>query len=184
MSYGRVFALDLATTTGWAVGEPGSAPRCGSHRLAKEGATNGALFLALAKWLGDFCTIEQPRALMIEAPMNARTQVSIGSTEATAHRLIGLVGIAEMVAEARGIWTVRTANVQDVRKHFVGQARFKAKLDGKRAVAERCRLMGWSVPDLDAADAAALWDFGCSIFAPRQHAQGASAMGALGRGAA
>lgn len=181
---GSILALDLATKTGWAVGSPGAAPRCGSIRLAPADASNGAVYVGLARWLGDFLAVERPRSIMIEAPLNARTQVAVGTTEATALRLFGLVAIAEMVAHARGVWDVRTASVQDVRQHFVGARRFKAKDEGKRVVAEQCRVLGWQVPDLDAADAAALWDFGCAIIAPREHARGVSALSGFAKGKA
>ena len=66
------------------------------------------------------------------------------------------------------------------RKHFLGKAltsrdfpglkQAKAKLAIKQKVKARGEAMGWVIPDLDAADAAATWDWACATYARQYQA--------------
>jgi len=160
---GAILALDIATRTGWAYGKPGELPLSGSERLAPAGSSNGAVGRGLLRWLTDFTKVNAVAALYIEAPMNP--QIMGGKTTfGTARMLIGLCFLAETVAEARGIYFIREANVQDVRKHFLGKARPK---DKKREVMARCKALGWDHTDDNEADALALWAYACAVEAPR-----------------
>jgi hypothetical protein len=52
-----------------------------------------------------------------------------------------------------------------VRQHFIGARNLKSAI-AKREVFERCRRLGWQVPDHNAADAVATWHFACSLIDP------------------
>ena len=71
----------------------------------------------------------------------------------TAELLIGQASMAAVVAASYGLRPVRVAS-STARHHFVGHGRPK---NPKRAVLERCRVLGWDVPGHDAADACAVW---------------------------
>jgi Holliday junction resolvasome RuvABC endonuclease subunit len=97
----------------------------------------------------------------------------IGGKNASAY-LIGLVACVRGCAFNRAI-KVEMVFPATVRKHFIGKAMTsrdfpglkpaKAKLAIKQVVMDRCKLLGWDVPDLDASDAAATWDWACAKFA-------------------
>lgn len=160
---GGILALDIASRTGWAFGRPGELPRAGSVRLAPPGSDIGLVGMGLIRWMRDFTQLEKVDALYIEAPVNPAFMRGKTSWE-TALMLISLFGIACATAEGLGIFRRRRANVQDVRRHFVGESRPK---DKKQAVIARCRQLGWKASDDNAADALALWSFACAIEAPR-----------------
>jgi hypothetical protein len=48
---GKVLALDIASTTGWAFGKPGTKPFCGSILLAKPGTSRAGVHRAFRTWL-------------------------------------------------------------------------------------------------------------------------------------
>lgn len=158
-----ILALDIATTTGWAFGRPGDIPRSGSVRLAPPGSSNGAIGRGMLRFLTDFISVEKPDQIYYEVPLDPR-HMGAKTTFKTARILLGLPFLVETIAEARGIFRLREAGVQDVRKYFVGTPRPK---DKKAAVQTQCRVLGWKPVDDNAADALALWAFACAIEAPR-----------------
>lgn len=160
-----VLALDLATTTGFAVdgpsrnsrGEP--VPISGSFRAgpAIQGELEyGATYVAFRDWLVDLCAVHQPRHAIFEAPLpfaGGSTMKAGVSSPATVRKLLGFAAIAEETLTRLEIDTLE-ANVQSVRKHFCGHAHAK-----KPEVVRTCRMLGWHPGDDNAADALALWDF-------------------------
>ncbi|GIT90131.1 hypothetical protein JANAI62_03860 [Jannaschia pagri] len=155
----RVVALDIATQTGIAVGDVGGDPRAWSVDLGKGDEARGAKLLGVVdRLLRD----ERPDLVVVEAP--------IGGPNAS-HLLIGLAFVAKSVCKARGVHA-DSVHISSVRKHFLGSVpttrgqSAKNKADAKKAIKQmvvhRCRLLGWDVPDHDAADAAACWDFACA----------------------
>jgi hypothetical protein len=155
-----VMALDLATTTGWAVGPAGGKPVYGSQRLGSPGATSGEVFAAFLGWLVDAIQVHGPRVIVYEAPlppshMRGKTNVN------TARRLMGLPAIAEAVAYRMRVPVILEATVSDVRQHFIGK-RTLPGAEGKLAVKLRCQMLGYSPPDDNASDALALWDYTCA----------------------
>jgi hypothetical protein len=64
-----IMALDLASTSGWAVGEPGGIPAHGSHRFASAGASHEAIFAAALKWTSDKITNYAASLIVWEAPL-------------------------------------------------------------------------------------------------------------------
>lgn len=158
----EILALDIATRTGFAFGRPGELPRSGSIRLAPPGSSNGAIGRGMMRWLADFLKVSQPDVIYYEVPLDPR-HMGRKTTFKTARILLGLPFLVETISEARGVYKLREAGVQDVRKHFCGNARPK---DKKQAVLARCRQLGWQPEDDNAADALALWDFACAKEAP------------------
>jgi len=164
MFEGRVLALDLATTTGWAFGAPGSNPLCGHIRFAKPGSPRALVYRALRTWLEERWNVrdEQPDAIVYEAPMQA--MLMHGKTNIATLRLLG--GLTEHLEEwALDRVPLYEATVSSVRIHFLGR-NYESKL-AKRLTFERCKMLGWDVATTDESDAAALWDFQCGWLNPR-----------------
>lgn len=154
-----ILALDLARITGWAYGRVGEVPRTGSQELAPAGAGNGTVGRGLLRWMTGFLSLSPTDILYIEAPLDPR-HMGKKTNFLTTRQLLGLPFLCETIAEAKDIFRVREASVQDVREVFIGVRRPE---DGKEAVARRCRQLGWSIPDDNAADAAALFAFASHV---------------------
>jgi hypothetical protein len=148
-----VLALDLASVSGWACGEPGQVPEHGSHRFASKGASHEAIFANAMEWMHNKISTYEPRLIVWEAPlppMFRRGETVINTTAI----LFGLPAVIGAVAYMRGIYDCRTARTVDVRHHFIGQNP-KGEV-GKKLVVRQCRTMGWEVEDNE-ADALATW---------------------------
>lgn len=158
-----VLAFDLATRTGWALGEPGQkVPRFDSIRFASPGASHQALFAGALTWFSTFLKTERPDRIVYELPMRYRKGKSRAGNDEIAY---GLPAILQAVAHLRGIYDIRYADVPKVRTHFIG---YNAKREvAKRATVRRCRQMGWDVPDDNAGDACAIWLYQCSFLDDR-----------------
>lgn len=114
-----------------------------------------------------FCTLSAlieentPELIAYETPM--ATGGRPGQSNEHAHRQqLGRAYLLETVAARYGL-PCESAAVTTIRKHFVGQGFPK---DAKRAVNLRCHQLGWRPPDHNCADAAAVWDYFKSIYAP------------------
>jgi len=168
----KILALDIATQTGICVGSSGADPRAWSinlgeapgRRLSKadKDRLDSQRFSNALRMAHGLIETHSPDLVIIEA--------FIGGQNASAY-LIGLVACVRGCAFNRGVKT-ELVYPATVRKHFLGKAKTKrdfpglkpaaAKIAIKQEVAARCRLLGWKVPDLDAADAAATWDWACA----------------------
>lgn len=153
----RVLALDVASCTGWAADRPsgGDRPVCGAFKVRAEGEDLGGAFCDFEEQLEGLIALHVPTVLAFEAPLVFGGPG--GSTRQTNHQtvrvLFGLAAIAELVGTRRGL-DVYELHIQSVRKHFVGRGRAQ-----KADVLQRCRLLGWDPPGMDAADACACWDY-------------------------
>jgi hypothetical protein len=157
-----ILALDIATRTGWAYGQPGSLPRSGSVAFAPPGSNNGVVARGLILWLIDFLAVSPVSKLYYEVPLDPRFMGKKTNFN-TARVLIGLPLVAEGICEMRGVYRRREVSVQDVRQHFLGVRR---PPDPKAAVMARCRQLRWNPVDHNAGDALALWDFACAVEEP------------------
>ena len=156
----KIVALDVATRTGVCVGSSGADPRAWSVDLGKP--PEERRFSNVLTLTQGLIVEHRPDLIVVEA--------FIGGREASAY-LIGLVACVRGCAANRGI-PMEMVYPATVRKHFLGKAltskdfpglsKAKAKLAIKERVARQCRAIGWVVPDLDAADAAATWDWACA----------------------
>lgn len=157
-------ALDIATSTGVAVGSSGGTPVAWSVDLRRghAKASEDVRFSEILRLSQGLIVEHEPDLIAIEA--------FIGGPRASAY-LIGLVACVRGCAANRGI-RVEMVFPATVRKHFLGKAltskdfpgmkQAKAKLAIKERVAAQCRAIGWHVSDLDAADALATWDWACA----------------------
>ncbi len=179
----KILALDIATQTGIAVGSSsgdpkawsvnlGEAPERGRLSPADKQALDNRRFSNVLKLTHGLIVTHNPDLIVIEAP--------IGGQNASAY-LIGLVACVRGCAFNRGVKIPGVVYPSTVRKHFIGKAMTardfpkmkpaKAKLAIKEVVADRCRLLGWQVDDLDCSDALALWDWACATYAPKYQAK-------------
>lgn len=157
----KILALDIATTTGICVGSSGADPKAWSVDLGK-GRSEDERFSNALRLAHGLIETHHPDLIVVEA--------AIGGKNASAF-LIGLVACVRGCAFNRGVKVISTYPAT-VRKHFMGKAKTsrdfpgmthaKAKLAIKEEIAARCRLIGWDIEDLDAADAAATWDWACA----------------------
>lgn len=143
----RILGLDLATSVGFAVGDPENGePRFGTHRLPSTGDDIGRFLHAFDYVLSDIITLENPTNVVFEAPILAtRTTIS------TARKLMCLAGHTELVCLRRSI-SCRECHLQTVKKFFTGSGRAD-----KAAMIEAAKRHGWLVEDDNAADALAVW---------------------------
>lgn len=156
-----VLALDLASRFGWAEGANGHKPICGSKRCAIEGAGTPEIFGNYTKWLSQKLINRTPDVLVYEAPL--ATNILRGKTNVRTSRILfGLAAITEGIAYRMGVRSIREATVNEVRRHFIGNGNLPGD-QAKRAVGVRCRQLGYEIDDHNAGDAAALWDYTCSM---------------------
>lgn len=156
----RVLALDLATVTGWASVEMGGEPTSGAHRFASPGADQALLFGNALVFFKDAITVHRPDRVVFEAPLGI---AMVGrSNRQTLEITMGLPAILMAVCNRMQV-QVRQASLSEVRSHFIGTTRLKSA-EAKKAVQDRCRLLGWSFVDDNAADALALLDYQVALF--------------------
>ena len=161
MFEGRVLALDLARTTGWAFGPPGSIPTFGHIRFTKPGGTRAEIYREFRRWLNAKWA-KAPDVIVYELPavpsiMSGRTNIETIRT---------LIGLAEHLEEwAHNRIELKEATVSSVRVHFIG-ANLKSAF-AKQKTYDQCRMLGWDVENFDQADACALWDFQCCWLNPK-----------------
>lgn len=156
-----IVALDIATQTGVAYGRHDAAPTCYSVDLGK-GRSEDARLSQVLSLTHQLIVDHKPDLVIVEA--------AIGGKNASAF-LTGLVYCVRGCCFNRGVPVEQVAPAT-VRKHFIGKAytsrdfpglsRDKAKIAIKELVLARCKQFRWDVPDLDAADAAACWEYGCA----------------------
>jgi hypothetical protein len=173
MFTGRVLALDLATTTGWAYGTPGSIPQCGHLRFSKPGTSRAATYRVFRRWLDETwgAREEIPELIVYESP--AVGMHMGGKTNVDTLKLLS--GLAEHLEEwAYQKTELREASVSQVRSHFIGQ-NLKSKI-AKPMVFEQCLALGWEVETTDESDACALWHYQCHWLSPKISAFPAHAM--------
>jgi Holliday junction resolvasome RuvABC endonuclease subunit len=153
----KILALDLATTTGWALGTPESPPMLGSFRCPKvfDDDTLGQRWAKFALWLDDMITVHKPDLVGFEAPLvfGGAKGSSRPTNIDTIRFLIGLATIAELVAVQLST-EVEDAHIQQVRAHFCGSGRAK-----KPDVQAMCFRRGLKPADDNQADAIAILSF-------------------------
>jgi Holliday junction resolvasome RuvABC endonuclease subunit len=159
----RVLSLDIATSTGFAIGAHDDArPVTGTVRCAAIGDNYGRAGNELFAWLDDIIRVHRPDVVAYEAPLiiGGRTGTTRPTNAGTVRLLFGLVMAVEMATDRHGLRTYE-CHIQTVRRHFTGNGRCQ-----KSEVMARCRTLGWDVGSNDAADAAAIWDYARSVLRP------------------
>ena len=147
-----ILSLDVATSTGWAHGEPGEAPSHGVFVLPSTGDDLGRALHHFASWLAGKVKELRPREIVFEAPILPAT-----TNFKTCRKLYTLAGIVELVAIAEGIPCSEMAS-SEWRRHFLGSHYPKGagRDELKRAVIAACRAIGWNPRSDDDADALAM----------------------------
>lgn len=151
-----ILALDLATKTGVAVGEPGGRPLSFTEVLGDTGEHHGARFAQALRMMKRLIKQYEPAYIALEAPIG----VHGGGSNRRPEMLMGLRGCVMGVAHMAHIPFEQFA-VSTIRKEFLGTGKLK-RVEAKRATIARCEALGWSVKNDDEADACALWNLACS----------------------
>ena len=159
-----VLAFDIAKQTGWCLGRVGvKVPEFGSFRFASRTASHEAIFADAILTFSRWTKFLRPDRIVYEEPLQFRGRASRKGNDEI---LYGLPAIMQGVAHLRGIYDVRCAAPREVRNFVLGS---NPKRDvAKKATIHRCKLLGWDVPDDNAADACALWLYSCSFLDPKQ----------------
>jgi hypothetical protein len=154
----KVLALDIATRTGWAVGEPGATPVSGSIRFANPGAEHEVIFAEALKWVSATIKDHRPDVVVWEAPLVPGFKK--GKTNANTTRLLyGLPAVIGAVARLLCVPDIREVEARTVRKFFIGRNPPRAL--AKKLTKQRCRDVGWQPSDDNEADALAIWAHEC-----------------------
>lgn len=162
-----ILALDLASVSGWAVGEPGSrTPAHGTIRFAAAGASHEAIFAKAYDWTTKMMDTFKPNLVVWEAPLPTSFRRVRGKTNAdTTSILFGLPAVVGAAVYASGIYDIRKAETNEVRRHFIFSNPKRVK--AKPLVMQQCRAMGWEIADDNEADALATWSYMCAILDPK-----------------
>ena len=166
-------ALDLSINTGYAIGRPGAHPRSGSVRLKRRDEPEQIAWRNLGCWLRDQFAFEPPNFVVYEAALDPAAMRELGNSGRTITLQWGHVAAVEAICGPLGIRT-QAVNVQTVRKHFTGRARWGERDEAKRAVIARCHtlsLMPRDCRDNNRADAIAVHDWACATFGRRTFRQ-------------
>lgn len=177
---GVVIGLDLAGLSGVAEGCPGEKPNLTIKRFRKPQDAHHETFGRAIGWIADRLTAPRHIAgrfygpgeaieagllrVAIEAPIMTFTS---GDTNADALLVTkGLWACVSGFAHRRGAMVMH-ASVSTIRKGFIGNGRVPGAT-AKREAKRICHALGWEPPNLDAADAAAVWWHACSQWAPER----------------
>lgn len=142
----RVLALDLGFTVGWACGDEGEIPRCGSDRPI--GDDLGSFNCSFIDWLARKLTSEEPNEIVIEggSPIQAFKDPNY------ALKMANMLGLTLMLAKRRNFRTPALHHVMTVRAFVVGHGHAKDPMIMRAMVELGCR-----PKDSHSADAAAVW---------------------------
>lgn len=173
-----VLALDIASRTGWAYASaeqvaawplvPMASAEHPKPVFGEIRVTEGMDGAVWCRWQDDLTSLLQmhgPAAIAYEAalPPNA-------ASGAEAAVLLHTLQAFARYTAARWRLLAVSANVQTVRKHFLGQARFSNRKEAKAAVIDGCRRRGWSPKTDNQADALAVLDWAIADLRARQAA--------------
>lgn len=162
---GDILALDLATRVGWAMGPiDGKGLTYGSFRCAPSGASSGAVFGALLKWLVEHMSAFKPRLVVFEAPIDPRHLKKI--TADTIRRLQGMPSIVEAVCDRMGVYDVREVETGDLKHYWHGKRNIPRETVKKLTFAKMQHL-GYDPSDEDAADAISVHRYMAGSLDPR-----------------
>jgi hypothetical protein len=163
MSY-RPLALDLATTTGWALHQPGlERPFFGAIKLPGKPRDIGARMEALRVFLSDKHTIYQPTDYIFEA-QHVAAKMDID----TIAMLLGLGAMVEWFAHRAGARCLKV-HISEWRKHFLGRGAGFKETSPKELAIRKCAEFGWHTDIADAAEACGILDFYMHLIAQADH---------------
>lgn len=166
-TYGTILALDLATTTGWAIGRPGQKLRSGSQRFAARNEDQATGFARYSLWLADILATEDVTEVCYEQPMDPRHMMKNGRATTnfdTIRLLLGLCAITEAEARKARVKTITEAPVQSVRSYLLRTR--PPKGEAKAQVMRMLNILGYRPGDDNEADALAIFLYASGIRAP------------------
>lgn len=158
----KILALDIATTTGFALGKAGAIPRSGSVRLKKPGEPPEIAAWNLRCFLRDQFVLDRPDLAVVEHFLHPIGQKSGDAV------ILQLMCVGAALAELIGSQVrYEMPHASTVRKHFIGAANMGDRAKTKAAVVRRAQALGYvdrDCRDTDRADACALWDWACATY--------------------
>ncbi len=159
----KIMAIDPATVLGFAMGRAGTIPDSGSVRLKRRDDTaETAAFNALC-FLRDRWTLERPDLCCIEHYLNPAAQKSADAVILQ----IMVFGVIVAMCQAYGV-RFEMPHRATVLKHFCGKGRTGDRVETKRMVINRAKVLGYIPRDCiddNRADACALFDFASVTYA-------------------
>lgn len=158
---GLILALDLATVTGFALGNVSGIKVQGSRPFPRTGEDIGTFASSFRHWLIGGIRRHKPTLVVYEQPMlPTKTQL------VTLRKLYGMAFLAELICRDEGV-EVREAHRQQILTHFLGRGSVPRKREERQAAIHRqCLIRGWKPVDDNHADALALLDFAVAIMHP------------------
>lgn len=175
----NVIALDLATTTGWALHTPGmERPFFGTVRLPGKAGDIGRRCEALRLFLADQHKMHKLTHIVFEA-QHVAAKMDID----TLCMLLALGGMAEWFAHRCGI-RIFKSHISEWRKHFLGRGSGFKDTSPKELAIRKCAEFGWYIDVHDAAEACGVLDHFLSMLPgdPQRPWRDANFMGAHLRG--
>ncbi len=184
-----IIAFDLATSTGFAIGEGATSPRVGAIRGPSTGDDVGAFLQYFRDFFGSMIIPEAKAAqaegrtvyVVFEAPVNppakynpVTRRVEQGTSIMTTRKLQGLAGVLELVCvdlkRAGFPVVVKEAHLQTIKKELTGSGRAEK---GDMVLAARNAGIDISPGDegQDEADAFGCWLLGIRYFAPQHQSR-------------
>lgn len=168
-----LLALDLASRSGWAAGDPAAhhcltplesanganpPPAFGAHQIAPVGTKTGPFLQRADKWFRHLYDAHRPTEVAAELVYSTGRK----SNQATARKLFGLAGHCEWFFCNRGV-PVHWYSTGKIRAHFILKGAGK-RAEAKKMVIDACHARGWAVDnDDDMADALALFSYHVAI---------------------
>lgn len=145
---GKILTLDLAASTGFAVGAPGTVPRFGSHKFVSTGDNFGRHQANARAWLTSLIFEEDPVLIGYEQP----SLFGI-TTPATVIKLCSYASTVEEVCLRENLdVTIRQINPSSLKKFFTGNGKAK-----KPDMVKAAHRYGFKVDNDDEADAVAMF---------------------------
>jgi Holliday junction resolvasome RuvABC endonuclease subunit len=145
-NYRPILTLDLATCTGFCVGEADERPQIGHVVMPSTGPDVGRFLCAFHDWLDPMVKQWSPGLVVFEAPiLAAQTQI------ATTRKLQGMAGLTEMVCHRHGIEPAELST-STVKKGLTGNGRAE-----KKHMLAAARAYGFDPKVSDDADAFGIW---------------------------
>jgi hypothetical protein len=157
-----LLALDTATVTGFAIGEPGSIPRSGSVRLKKPSEHRDVAPFNAYCFLRDMWTLEKPDLVVVEHFMSPAAQKSADAIILQ----IEVYGVVVALCRAYGI-RYEAPQRMTVVKHFIGEQRRQDRAALKARIVARAVTLGYmprGCADQNRADACSLFDYGAAHY--------------------
>ena len=149
-----ILALDLATTTGWALYSEGmQRPFFGALRLPPSPQEVGLPMEKLRQFLADQHRMHNLTDIVFEAQ-----HVSARMSMDTVYKLIALGGMVEWFAHRIGV-TPYKVMISEWRRHFLGRGANFGKDNPKELAIQQCATFGWFTNVADAAEACGILDY-------------------------